>query len=310
MSQGMQAALMRPSVDQAMDRFVDEVFSDPALASEGEALFEAAVSHPELSAAGDAFQDKLGELPEMQALIAQLMQRHPDASPDRIGQLAGEHIATVMDGPELDRAFDRAIERLFERPKVRAAFDRLEQAWANNARLLENLGSVLEKALEDPRVQRHLAERNGGQSPDRARAMELFGKHALSAERLEQLQLGWLALPATRELARGLMTELARAPSFRDRVGRLFAALQANPAIQAEQLQAFGALLEQPPNAARAMAAADRMVDSSHVEQVVADFLSAVIADPALQAIANRAIDRFTSEPAFVAYFERFATEW
>src|SRR5687767_2461844 len=88
LSQRMQAAVERPNVDRALDEFVEKLFEDPLLASEGNALWEASTSSPELAAYGDAVQEELAVLPAMQALVVRLMQRHPGATAEQIGKLA------------------------------------------------------------------------------------------------------------------------------------------------------------------------------------------------------------------------------
>ncbi len=238
-----------------------------------------------------------------------LMAEHPGASSDQIGDLAGEHIARQTGSPAFDQAFDFAADRLFERPKLKAAFDSFGKSLANNRQFERGLRKALHAIDYGPLAERVIAF-NGGTEPDAAFATQILVEHAFTTDRLEELMLSWLNLPEVRSELRQLANEALAAPSFRKRVVAVSLLLLSEPDVQQGLHDSFLLLLDAHPDPAAMKTLFRKTLDTPRVDAILASFVVELTQDPVLQELGSRCLERVTNEQAFAASMQRFVSDW
>lgn len=305
----MDQAIARPAFDQAMKELLTSLTSDDSLSAQGEALFEALGKDPRLAARAAEFQESLGNEPAMTELVTRLMADHPGASPDQIGELAGEHIDRQTGSQAFDEAFDLAIDRLFERPQLNAAFDDFGAAAANNPQFERGITTALHDIDYRPLVKR-LSALDGGREPDAARTSQLLIDHAFTTDRIEALVLDWLHLPETRSELRRLTSDVLQAPSFRRRVATLFFQLLSDPDVQASLRDCFVVLLDAHPNQAQMKERFRKGLDTPRMDTMLASFVKELMQDPALRTLGSRFLERVANSQGFETSMQRFMMDW
>jgi len=299
----------RPAVDRAMEELLTSLGDDPALEAQGEALFQALGQDARLLARAEALQESLSEEPAMVALVMRLMAEHPGAGPDEIGELAGKHVEQQTESPAFDEAFDFAIDRLFERPRLTAAFEDFGAAVANNPQFERGMAAVFHGIDYRPLEERVRAV-NGGKEPDAAVATQILIDRAFTVDRIETLIIEWLNLPETRSELRRLASDLLQAPSFRKRAVALSTELLSDPEVQQGLRESFLVLLDAHPDAAEMKETFRDALDTPRIDAALASFMAELIADPALQTLGARFLERMTESKAFAASMQRFMTDW
>ena len=308
-AQRMDEAFARPSVDQAIEELFTSLTDDRALAAQGEALFGALGTDPGLAARVEEFQDRLSNEPAMVALVRRLMADNPEASPDRIGELAGQFIDQQTESPTFDQAFDFAMDRLFERPKLKAAFDDFGEAVANNPEFERGLIKALHD-IDYSVLGERVTAANGGTEPDAAGATQILIDHAFTTDRFEALALDWLHLPETRSELRRLASEVLRVPSVRRRLAALFARLLSDPDVQQRLNDCFVVMLDARPKPAEVKARFRRALDTPHMDAALASFVTELTQDPALQKLGSRFLERVANSRGFATSMQRFMSDW
>jgi hypothetical protein len=215
-AQRVDEAIARPAIDEAVEELVTSVLNDHTLSAQGDALFEALGEDPQLAARVAAFLESLGDEPAMAELVRRLMAAHPSASSDQIGELAGQHVERQTRSQAFDQALDLGIDRLFERPRLQAAFDGFGDAVANNPHFERGITAALHD-IDYRLLEERVIAFNGGSEPDTAAATAILIEHAFTTDRFEALLLDWLHLPETRSELGRLASDLLLVPSFRKR---------------------------------------------------------------------------------------------
>jgi hypothetical protein len=307
--QRVDQAIARPAIDEAIEELVTSLLNDHTLSAQGDALLEALGEDPQLAARGEAFLESLGNEPAMAELVGRLMAAHPSASSDQIGELAGQHIERQTESQAFDQALDFALDRLFERPRLKAAFDGFGDAVANNPQFERSITA----ALHD--IDYHLLEArviafNGGSEPDAAAATAILIDHAFTTDRIEALWLDWLRLPETRSELGRLASDVLLVPSFRKRVATLSTQLLSDRDAQRSLRDCFVVLLDAHPDPEEMKARFREALDTPRMDAILASFVAELMQDPALQALGSRFLERVTSSQSFSTSMKHFMTDW
>jgi len=293
-------------------RALDELWSGldgKSLGKRGEALMAALGEDARVGAAAGRLMEKIGALPQLKAIVAQLMRANPRATPDEIGALVEKRISAVVDGPLFSRASDKAIGRLLKRPEIAGALDGFGRTVAHHPEVAKVTAAALAEVDFDRVWRQRLASLNGGKVPDRQRATELLSSEISSTGRLA----GWYAkvyrLPVLKREVERALGRLLDAPSFRRATTTAVAAIVADAQVERGALDFMAlAISAAPPSEEALERGLSAILDAPVVATALTNWLNAILADPALGAIGDDLIRALAAAPELKASFVGLVT--
>lgn len=305
-----EAALSKPESEQAMTALFERIGEDAQVAAAGERLLAAVVAEPRLGAAVEMLSGRVGEMPAMDRLAADLMASHPGLAPEQLGELAG-----VKVGEAITPALDQAMDAMLERPDLARLFEDFGRRFARNRHVVAAIGAAMTKPGRTERWSKRLRALAGGKSPDRQRATDLILEHAFTVERCARFFISVLSTPElTARLTEATRAMLA-APSFRRHVSRLLETVVTDPVFQREALAVMEALLEHAVDGGKEdRTAVDARLQAllmrPEVTRALAEFVAAVLTDPELAAIGDEAVAAVMKDPGFQASLDLLLDDW
>jgi hypothetical protein len=296
-------ALTRPDVDQSFDRLIDRVAAAPGVAEGGERLLEELAADPVIAEAFGAILEEVGEHPAMYALISELAAKNPGLSPDQISEQVGVHLELAV-APVVDGAL--------EGPELKAVIDQLDARVSQSPHLRFALGSAVSAPQRIERWKRRAQELDGGVEPSPARTAELMLDHMFTVDRLARFYLDLTANPAVNRRLAELLRASLDAPVFRAHATRAVRALVTEPSFRSNMLGLFGVLLEpsEPAKVADRTARARGLLDRAGIPRAVAAFVQAVVDEPALATLGDRALADVMTDASVTALFDAMFDRW
>jgi len=202
---------------------VDRLLDSPEVAEAGQRLLNRLGSDPQLQPLYEGFTSRLSTHPALMKTLSALIEQRESPDEDPL-TLAVTRLSSALDGPEFDAALDQSLDRLFERPDVDAAFERVAEALVEQARFGDRIGELLmawrpelEAAIGVPmdhedfpaRLQAHVEQ------PDRNRALhELLGARLVADPSVREGFAAVLDDEAFFVACAALVTSLFRSPDF------------------------------------------------------------------------------------------------
>jgi hypothetical protein len=293
----IEQALSRPSVNRALDDFMEALAADPTL-ERAAAPLAVIVEDPRLVAVAETFLGRMQDLPNMQALVRETIATHPKASPEELGELVGKDVEKAFESAQLDAVFDElGVQAMTGR-----SLDLLMAA----------IGPRLEPSLarHEARWSKRVIELNGGATPSPARATELYLEHAWSAARVETFALAILANPTVRRETAKLCAATLEVPAVVAELRRVTVELAQDTELQARGLEVLSQLLARPRDEAAVAAATRKLVMSAQVTAAVRGLIAATITQPEVGRAAGAALDTISADPAAHAAMETLIDGW
>jgi hypothetical protein len=296
-------ALARPDVDRSFDRMIERVAAGPGVAESGERLLGELAADPVIAEAFGALLEDVGEHPAMLVLVTDLAAKHPDLSPDQISEKVGAHLELAM-GP--------LVDGLIEGPELAVVIDQLDTRVSQSPHLRLALGTAISAPDRIARWKQRTRELNGGIEPSDARSAELMLDHMLTVDRLARFYLDLTADPTVTRRVTELFRAALDAPAFRAEAVRAVRALVAEPSFRASLLGLFGVLLEPaaPANVAERTARARVLLERAGVARAVAGFVHAVVDDPTLASLGDRALADLMADASVTALCDAMFDRW
>jgi hypothetical protein len=296
-------ALARPDVDQSFDRLIERIAAGPGVAESGERLLGELAADPVIAEAFGALLEDVGEHPAMLVLVTDLAAKHPGLSADQISEKVGAHLELAM-GP--------LVEGLIEGPELAAVIDQLDTRVSQSPHLRLALGTAISAPHRIARWKQRTQELNGGVEPSDARSVELMLDHMLTVDRLGRFYLDLTADPTVTRRVTELFRAALDAPAFRAEAVRAVRALVADRSFRANLLGLFGVLLEPaaPAKVAERTARARVLLERAGVARAVAGFVQAVVDEPALAALGDRALADLMADASVTALFDAMFDRW
>jgi hypothetical protein len=251
---------------------LDRLFEAPEVTAAGHRLLDRLAREPALVPRYDDFLARLFAHPAVLASFGRVAA--PEGSVDALAETVLARVSAGIDGPAFDTALDGALDRLFDRPHVDAAFGRMADAMVERARFTERLAALM---LE-------------GQ-PELEAAVGVPLADARFAERLEQ----HLAVPARASALRQLLAErVVDGPGVRTG----FAALLDDEAFAGACTLAVGKLLDSPAFHDHAAGVLVGMIDEVDADEL-GRRVDRVLVTPAMEAAVIAWVDEVTASAAF-----------
>jgi len=310
MGRRFSAAVERPEVSKAFDDLMAKVGADPAVAQAGSSLTDALGADAGIRDSANAIIASFGSSPAVQQLAARIMSEHPDATPDQVGELASQRIATITDGPRFKGAWERAWNELMKTPEVTGVLARLGGRLSKSDGFTSAIDAAVRAKISEQRVSDRLTELNGGQSPDAAKATDLLLQHAFAVERLARFYQDVLALPAVTKAIGGLAHDLAASPAFQKIAVDGVAGLLSDATVRAQAAALMTALLTEDVTEDQLYQALQPLLMAPAMRKALVSTLDRMLAEPELGAISTRTLLPVMTDPAFVSAFARIFEGW
>lgn len=302
--QRVMAALERPAVDAAFDGFFTAIASDPALAARGEELAGKLMVEPRLAGSVELLLGRVQVSPEVERAVERLMAQHPDASPEEIGELAGQEFERAWDRPAVQAAWSGAWETFMDKLDARASRSMLERA------LTQRIAQLIDEREAMKKFSVRLVKLNGGTRPDRTRATDLYLEHAWNPQRIDAMVIRLLEEPAFRRAtAAALADVLAIEPVAEAARDAAVTALE-DKGVQDAVVKALLLFYRDEITTEQAREALVGVIAHPTVLDAAGSLLGTVTRHPQLAAIGARWFDDVRNAPAIVAAFRAFWNEW
>jgi hypothetical protein len=293
-----------PAVSRASDAFFDAVGGSKDVVARGSALATELGQDPEISQAIAGLMSAVGEDPAVQAAAMALMQQHPDATPDQIGELFGAHIEDVWGRPPVSTAWMASFERVVPRIEHDPALLTIESS------LSARIAPHYSDAELARRWNKRIVELAGGSRPTREQGTELLITHMLDDERLDQVGVALLTNPTLRAESSAALAKLLALPAVDRDLHKAAAAMLADPAAHRAALDLFHQLAADRPDPDAVSRALDTILDAPALADAIHDLIRIATSDPDARAIFAAWLDHITADPALQAAFDKLWYGW
>jgi hypothetical protein len=303
-------AATKPEVEKGFDALVQGAFAEPSVGDAGKALLAALGAEPGLKPGFEAVLGKLGAHPAMKALVMKIVRENPHATADRVGEIAGERVGAVVDGPVFDQAFAHAFDELLARPDLAAAFHGLGKQMADDRQMEAALDAAVNGHGSDELWRPRLVALNGGKVPDKARATELFLDNAVTEQRFTRLYLDLTALPVMKRAVATAVRDITAAPTFEKHAAEAVQACADDDAFRGRAVDAMALMIGDGVTEPKLSAALRDLLAVPVVGRALATMVDRMQNDPALAAAGRRALDTVAADPSFRATLASLVEGW
>jgi hypothetical protein len=303
-------AVATPEVDKGFDALIEGAFAEPSVGDAGKALLTALGDDPGLKPGFEAVMGAIGAHPTIKALVLKIMKENPKASPDRIGEIAGERVGAITEGPLFEQAFGRAFHDLLARPNVAAVFNRLGEKVANDKAMTATIANAVKTRVNDEKWRARLTALNGGQMPDKARATDLFLDSAMSEARLAKVYIDLAALPVMKREIALAARDIAAAPAFEKHAAAAVKKCVDDAGIRARIVDAMALLMGEGATEQKLFEAFHAILTAPVVESSLTTLIDDMMSDPSLGAIGQRTITAIAADPAFQSTLSSLVEGW
>jgi hypothetical protein len=242
--------------------------------------------------------------------VQKLVKEHAGKPEGELEKLIEKRVDAVTKGKVFEAAQAKAFAELEDKPKVRAALRKLNEAIGKSRDLTDAMHDVAKKRLTDAEIAKRLRAANRGKHPDQARATELLLDSAFSVERLAAFYVDLSKQPALkRELGKGVR-KLLEAPSFRAHVVAALKACIDDVTVRERIVALYGTFLAADPKEADLLASVRGLLGLPVVETAVAGLIEAMLADAALAPIGREVIANVVADQGTRAAIGRLVADW
>jgi hypothetical protein len=294
----------RPTVGKATDAFFEAVAGSSAVREQGMTLMTALESDPKVSAPIASLMQQLTEDPAIQKAALELMQKHPGASADQIGDMFGQHVEEVWSRPPVSEAWGESFQALIRRIEHDPDLSRI------GATLFARIQPSYNDNVLADRWNKRVTELAGGSAPSRDKATDLFMKNFFGGERLDKLVADMLANPTLRTESATALAKLLAVPSVSRDLRTGAAEVLADPAVHQAALELFRQLATDHPEHDAVVHAFDAILTAPAMVKTLRNLLHDATTDPAVGAIGTAWIEHVTSDAGLKAAFDKFWFGW
>jgi hypothetical protein len=301
LGQKIEKIVEHPAIDSGMDAFVDSLGASPKLLAAGEKLLGQLGADPKLSAQLESLINDIGASPRMQQLALSIATAHPG---EPIEDLVGTKIEKTWAEPALTKPLEADFQDLIGKVKL-----------DHDVELLgEKLEARIQKVLEDParvaKWSKRLTELNGGSTPDRAKATDLYAENAWSDAHVEQFATALLKDPTLRDECAAIVAELLALKPIAQELTNASVQLASDPKLRQAAMDLMLELLETQPKFQRITELQRQVVLDPKMVALVQRLAHMLFTDPDVARVVGAHIDRMTSNPKLQALFDDFLDHW
>jgi hypothetical protein len=297
-------ALERPSVSRGFDALLDSIGSEPTLMVPAAALLASLSSDPKIEKPLAELLKELVDNPEVQKAVTELMVKHPEATPDQIGDLVGKQFEEVWSSKPIQEAWMQAfrsyVNAMRDRPEVVAVRTAIERR--------VKMPTVSPERLK--KWNARIVELEGGKQPDAARAKQVYLDRAWSDERIDAFATTLANNAFIRKHTAKMLADLLAVPSLRTDIQTTAANLLGDPEVRTRAKDALVALSSARPPIDRVLTTLERLLTAPGMTSQSAILLGRVTANKEVIKILENWWDGLRKDPTVLADVDKFLDGW
>jgi hypothetical protein len=259
---------------------------------------------PHITDALQSLMATIGQDPAMQAALLRMMQAHPDATPDQIGELFSEQIQQTFARPEVSAVWNESFGQLTARFEHEPAFAAIE------ADLTARVATRYNDAEVTRRWNKRLLELSNGSAPARDQATELLLSHMLSDERLDKIGVDLLANPTLRAETSAALAKLIAAKPVVQELHQASVTLLGDRTVRAAIIDLFHQLANDQPDPDAMKHALDTILSSPPMLDALRGLIRISTTDPDVRGIFAVWLEHVGSDPELRTTFDKLLFDW